>query len=171
MGPDTHISDRAQGIAELTRLVEGIRVAMVTTRAADGHLESRPMALERLEADGSLVFLTRLSSGKVREVAADAHVNVSLVSDRGDRYVSVSGTASAVHDQARMRQLWNPTYRAWFPDGPDDPDSAIFTVTIDRADFWDVPASKLVRLWGVAKALATGHEEGAGTHGTVDLER
>ena len=127
------------------------------------------MLLERVEADGSLTFLTHLSSDKVREVARDPRVNVAFVSDKGDRYVSVSGVAAATHDTTRMKALWKPTYRAWFPAGPDDPDSAIFSVRIEVIDSWDVPTSRLVRLWCAVKALATGQVVEAGEHHTTQL--
>jgi general stress protein 26 len=155
--------------AELARLIDGITVAMVTTVAADGALRSRPLLLERLEPDGSLTFLTHLSSQKVSELAGDARVNVAFVAAAGDRYVSVSGSGATVHDPSRMHALWNPTYRAWFPKGPDDPDSAILTVTIDRVEYWDVPSSRLVRLWGVVRAVATGEVAEAGDHRVIEF--
>ncbi len=167
---DTQPDDHAKALAELARLIEGIGVVMVTTHADDGVLRSRPMLLERLEPDGSLTFLTHLSSQKVAEVVGDPRVNVAFVGDRGDRYISVSGTGLAAHDPARMKALWNPTYRAWFPNGPDDPDSAILTVHIDRVEYWDVPSSRLVRLWGVVRALASGQPAEAGEHQTLTLE-
>lgn len=163
------MDERASALAELARLIDGIAVAMVTTRTDDGMLGSRPMLLERLEPDGSLTFLTHLSSAKVHEVARDARVNTAFVSASGDRYVSVSGTAAATHDPARMQALWKPTYRAWFPGGADDPDSAIFSVRIERIESWDVPTSRLVRVWCAVKALATGQVVEAGEHQTRDL--
>ena len=108
---------------------------MVTTVAGDGALRSRPLLLERLEPDGTLIFLTHLSSQKVTELSHDARVNVAFVSEKGDRYVSVSGTGTTTHDAGRMHSMWNPTYRAWFPDGPDDPDSAILTITVNRVEY------------------------------------
>jgi general stress protein 26 len=164
---DAAADDRGRALAELTRLIDGIGVVMVTTHADDGLLRSRPMLLERLEPDGSLTFLTHLSSQKIAEIGRDRRVNVAFVGDKGDRYVSVSGTGAATHDPARMRALWNPTYRAWFPNGPDDPDSAILTVGIDRVEYWDVPSSRLVRLWGVVRALASGQPAEAGDHVTL----
>ena len=163
------MDDRTTAFAELARMIDGIPVAMVTTRADDDMLGSRPMLLERLEPDGALTFLTHLSSAKVHEIGRDARVNVAFVGSNGDRYVSVSGVAAATHDPARMHALWNPTYRAWFPAGPDDPDSAIFTVQIARIEYWDVPTSRLVRLWGAVKALATGQVVEAGEHHRRDL--
>jgi len=156
------------GLRRLHDLLERIPVAMVTTIAADGALHARPMLLERIE-HRSLVFLTHHSSTKATDLQHDARVNAAFVSDRGDRYVSVSGTASVCRDSARMRALWNPTYRAWFPHGPDDPDAAILTVTIDRVDYWDVPTSRMVRLWSAVKAVATGQVVEAGEHATIDF--
>ena len=163
------MDDRARALAELSRLIDGIPVAMVTTRTDDERLGSRPMLLERLEPDGSLTFLTHLSSDKIREISRDPRVNVAFVGDKGDRYVSVSGVASATHDPARMKALWKPTYRAWFPGGPEDPDGAIFSVRIEVIDSWDVPTSRLVRLWCAVKALATGQVVEAGEHHTTQL--
>jgi general stress protein 26 len=77
--------------------------------------------------------------------------------------------AQPTHDPARMRALWQPTYRAWFPGGPDDPDSAIFTVRIERIEYWDVPTSRIVRVWCAMKALATGQVVEAGEHRARDL--
>jgi general stress protein 26 len=172
---DDHATARDRAIAELERLVDGIPVAMVTTIAADAALRSRPMLVERPGDEGhdgdarhpTLIFLTHRSSHKASEIERDPRVNVAFVSDKGDRYVSVSGRATTAHDPARMKALWNPTYRAWFPGGPDDPDSAILTVVIDRVEYWDVPSSRLVRLWGVVRALATGEVAEAGEHETI----
>ena len=169
---DDHASARDRAIAELRRLIDGIPVAMVTTIAADAALRSRPMLVERADDAGAqptLVFLTHQSSHKADEIERDPRVNVAFVSDTGDRYVSVSGRATIAHDPARMRALWNPTYRAWFPGGPDDPDSAILSVHIDRVEYWDVPSSRIVRLWGVVRALATGQVAEAGEHETIEF--
>jgi general stress protein 26 len=162
-------SAQSRARAELARLIDGITVVMLTTVAADGVLRSRPLLLEQLQPDGTLTFLTHLSSQKAAELAGDARVNVAFVGSGGDRYVSVSGTGAIVHDPSRMHALWNPTYRAWFPKGPDDPDSAILTVTIDRVEYWDVPSSRLVRLWGVVRAVATGEVAEAGDHRVIEF--
>jgi len=142
---------------------------MVATIAADDVFRSRPMLVERLQPDATLLFLTHLSSQKTDEVGRDPRVNVTFVSSAGDRYVSVSGTATIARDPQRMRELWNPTYRAWFPNGPDDPDGALLTVAIHRVEYWDVPSSRIVRLWSVVRALATGEVAEAGEHRTIEF--
>jgi len=160
---------RGRAVAELGRRIDGIPVAMVTTIAPDDLLRCRPMLLERLQPDATLVFLTHLSSQKADDVRRDPRVNVAFIGEKGDRYVSIGGTATIAHDLARFHTLWNPTYRAWFPGGPDDPDGAIFTVAIERVDYWDVPTSRLVRLWGVVRALATGQVAESGDRVTIQF--
>ena len=120
------------------------------------------MLLERLDDAGRLFFLTHLSSHKVREIDHDPRVNVAFVGSNPERYVSISGRGTVTRDEARIHALWNPTYRAWFPGGPDDRDVALLTVYIERVEYWDVPSSRLVRLWGVARALATRQPAEAG---------
>src|SRR5205823_3227903 len=119
------------------------------------------------DGDGTLLFLTHLSSQKVQEVEHDGRVNVAFVGSDPERYVSVSGAATISRDQAQIRALWNPTYRAWFPHGVDDPDIALLRVRIVRVEYWDAPSSRLVRLWEVVRAMATRQPADAGDHGTL----
>ena len=81
---------------------------------------------------------------------------MSYADTDGQRYVSVSGTAQLVRDRAKVEELWNPIFNAWFPDGLDDPDLALLKVTVEQAEYWDSPSSKVVQLYGFVKAVATG---------------
>ena len=83
MAPD----EASARVAEFTRLVQGISVVMVTTVATDDLFRSRPMLLERVEPDGSLTFLTHLSSQKVEELGRDPRISVAFIGDKGDRYI------------------------------------------------------------------------------------
>ena len=162
--------ERRRAMAELGRLLDGIQVVMVTSVSADDFLRTRPMLLERLDDAGRLFFLTHLSSHKVREIDHDPRVNVAFVGSNPERYVSISGRGTVSRDERRIHALWNPTYRAWFPGGLDDRDVALLTVYIERVEYWDVPSSRLVRLWGVARALATRQPAEAGEHGAFMLD-
>ena len=82
------------------------------------------MLLEALEPDGSLTFLTHLSSQKVAELADDARVKVAFVGDRGDRYVSVSGRVHHSRSGPHARAV-EPDLSRVVSNGPDDPDSAV----------------------------------------------
>lgn len=62
---------------KLGELIENIEVAMLTTRAADGSLVSRPLQTLKLDADGELIFFTAVDSHKVDELTAAGDVNLA----------------------------------------------------------------------------------------------
>jgi len=165
----SHETSRADAIKQLGELIEGIQIAMLTTVETDGALRSRPMATQQVEFDGDLWFFLGASSPKAQEIARDPRVNVSYAQPDDQRYVSVSGAGELLRDQAKMRELWSPVYKIWFKDGLDDPDLALLRVRVEQAEYWDSPSSKVVRLAGFLKALATGDDASLGENEKIAL--
>lgn len=149
-------TDHNENNKKLRELIKDIRFAMFTTVEEDGTLRSRPMATQEVEYDGDLWFFTYGGAPKVDEVEHNKSVNVSYSDPNNQKYVSVSGTAQLVRDRQKIEELWNPLFKAWFPKGLDEPDLALLKVSIDQAEYWDSPSSKVVRLIGFAKAVLTG---------------
>ncbi len=156
---DEH-TDHNENIKKLRELIKDIRFAMLTTVEEDGTLRSRPMATQQVEFDGDIWFFTNASAPKVDESQRNQHVNVSYSEPKDQKYVSVSGTAQLVRDRHKIEQLWNPLYKAWFPNGLDDPDLALLKVSVDKAEYWNSPSSAVVRLVGFLKAVVTGEPIG-----------
>jgi general stress protein 26 len=152
---DEH-TDHNENIKKLGDLIKDIRFAMLTTAEEDGTLRSRPMATQQVDSDGYLWFFTYGGAHKVDEIKHDQHVNVSYAEPKDQKYVSVSGTAQLVRDRQKIEELWNPLYKAWFPQGLDEPDLALLKVSVDKAEYWDSPSSRVVRLVGFVKAVVTG---------------
>lgn len=163
--------EETTALEQLREKIKGIRIAMLTTIDKDGSLRSRPMATQEAESDGELWFFTAAGSAKAGEVEHDQRVNVSYADPDDQRYVSVSGTARIVRDQAKARELWNPLLKAWFPKGLDDPELALLRVQVEKAEYWDSPSSKMVQLIGLLKAVTTGkrYEPDPGEHETIEL--
>jgi general stress protein 26 len=152
-------------------LIKDIRFARLTTIDEDGSLRSRPMATQESEHDGDLWFFTPASSPKVGEVERDERVNLSYAEPDDNRYVSISGTAQLVRDRTKMKELWNPALKAWFPEGLDDPDLALLRVRVEKAEYWEYPSSKMVQLAGFVKAIATGKKaDDLGENEKLDLK-
>ena len=156
-------------LKKVAEMVESIRFAMLTTVEQDGTLRSRPMATMEMDAEGHLWFFTAAPSPKTDEI--EQHREVSLGYMRADKqdYLSISGTAEIVRDTDRMKQLWSPWIKPWFPDGLEDPDLALLKVTITEAQYWDAPGSVVTRLYSLARAIATGNPGGLGTSGKIHL--
>ena len=102
------------------------------------------------------MFFTSADSPKIDELAADSRVNLSYAAKKDARYVSVSGTAEVFRDAAKMKELWNPVLKAWFPEGLDDPSLVLLKVTVDQAEYWDDSSSSMVRFVKLVQAAATG---------------
>jgi general stress protein 26 len=161
------MADEAEGSLERVRqLIASIAVAMATT-ASEGDLVSRPLLALQIEGDADVYFLTRAGSDHVRQVRADPRVNLAFVGAKGE-YLSVAGRGTIGTDAAVVAALWNPTYRAWFPGGAQDPELVVLRVVIERADYWEGPTSRLVRLYGVAHAVLTGQPYESAVKQSVD---
>jgi general stress protein 26 len=155
------------GMQKLADLIDEARIAMLTTEEPDGSLRSRPLATLQMDSEGKLWFFTALSSGKVGEIDQHRKVNLSYANSDKHSYVSVCGSARLFRDRDKMKELWTAWIEPWFPDGLGDPDLALLEITITDAEYWDAPASRAGRLFGLAKALTTGSTEQLGEHGRV----
>jgi general stress protein 26 len=162
-------TEKSESIARLGELIKDIRIAMLTTVDDDGGLRSRPMATQDEQFDGELWFFTQASSPKGNDIASDHQVNVAYAAPDKQRYISISGRARLVRDKAKMKQLWSPILKAWFPEGLNDPDLALLQISAERAEYWDDSHSKVGNLIELVKALATGKEAEMGENRKIDL--
>jgi general stress protein 26 len=159
-------ADNDTAVTRLAELIQGVRVAMLTSIDANGGLHSRPMAAQDSLFDGELWFFTAQSTHKVEEVRARPQVNLCYVSDHA--WVSVSGIAEVLVDGVRMRELWRPAYKAWFPQGLEDADLALLRVHPTEAEYWR-SGSSVERIAGFLKAITTGEKPEGGEHRWVRL--
>lgn len=164
--------------AELSKfydLVESIEIAMMTTRRPDGHLESRAMATQRRAAGADLWFVTLEGTAKLRDLEHDPHVNLTFYKDRTREWVSVSGVATLSRDRAKIRELYAPDWKMWFPEGddprhgtPEDPRMVLIGVQIHFATFLEVDKPLPVVLFELAKGWATGQTPDVGEMHRID---
>ncbi len=150
-------------LADLYDLIEGIEIAMLTTRRPDGYLVSRPMATQTQAEGSDLWFVTDIESHKLEELELDPHVNLAYYRDRTREWVSVSGTATVSRDRRAIHELYRPDWKAWFGDeggerngGPDDPRLALILVDVESVTYLKVDKPQPVVLFEVAKAMVTG---------------
>jgi general stress protein 26 len=144
----------AEEIAKVAELMKKARIAILTTIDHTGALVSRPLAMQDAEFDGQLWFFTQDPSPKVDDIAAHANVNVSM--EAGNGWVSIAGTASISHDQAKIDELWNKFAEAWFPEGREDPTLALIRVDADTVEYWAAEEPRAVTLLKTVGAMVTG---------------
>ena len=161
---------REAKIEKVRSLIGDIDFAMLTTVRPDGSLHSRPMATQGGAFDGDVWFFTKASSHKVDDVERNHRVNVAFASPEEQKYVSLSGEATLVRDRRKLEELWNPVYKAWFPEGLDDPDLALLKVEADSAEYWEGTSSTVAYVAGLAKATLTGKPVDAGENEAVEIK-
>jgi general stress protein 26 len=159
----------AEGLSKIGSLIKDHAIVMLVTTARDGSLESRPMAVHIKEFDGTIWFLTPQNSGKIYEIADDSHVTLVFSDPSNAKYVSAKGRAQVSYERAKIHELWNPMYKAWFPDGENDPNIAVLRVDITEAEYWEANASRIVRGIKYLAAAATGGSIDVGEAGKVVL--
>ena len=168
MSPDTSEDmSRPQAIKRISELIKDIRIAMMATVTAEGAIHSRPMATQESDFEGELLFLTRQHSGKTDEITHDSRVTLNYVKEHC--FVTLSGRAQLSKDRATIHKLWNPMYKAWFPDGESDPEITVIRVEVDHAEYWEAPANAVMRGYQLLKAAVTKGASKVGEHQQVAL--
>ena len=160
-------------------LIEEIKVALLTTRRPDGHLESRPMATQKRAEGADLWFVTSDGSAKLRDIEHDPHVNLAYFNQGSYEWVSASGMARVSRDRAKIAELYEPDWKAWFgQEGdprhgtPDDPRMVLIGVEIQAAVFLEVNKPRPVILFELVKGWLTGERVEPGeTHVLTEPHR
>ena len=159
-----------QEIEHLAKLMKKIDIAMLATVGKGGHLVSRPLSTQCATFDAERVwFLTERDTPKVGEIRRHPQVNVAYASKDANTYLSVSGKARVVRDQALIDTFWNDAMKAFFPNGKDDPNIVLIEVAVDTIEYWDGPGSWIGKALTFAVARVTGNEEVMGENRIVDL--
>jgi general stress protein 26 len=150
-------------IDDLYELIEGIEIAMFTTRRRDGRLVSRPMATQPREPGADLWFVTDIESAKTDDLASDPNVSLAYYDVKSWEWVSVSGTATISQDREMIRQLYKPDWKAWFGDeggerdgSATDPRLALLLVDAQSVIYGKRNKPKPLALFEVVKGLVTG---------------
>ena len=160
-------------------LIAEIKIAMMTTRRPDGHLESRAMANQKRADGADLWFVTAEGSGKLRDIEHDPHVNLAYYNAGSYEWVSASGIASVSRDRRKIAELYEPDWKAWFGGQgdpwhgtADDPRIVLIGIDLHAAVFLEVDKPKPVVLFELAKGWLTGERVEPGeTHELRELHR
>ncbi|MEZ4425546.1 MAG: pyridoxamine 5'-phosphate oxidase family protein [Gemmatimonadota bacterium] len=156
-------------IDELYELIDDMETALLTTRRPDGMLVTRPMATQERGPLADLWFVTSIETHKIDELEQDPNVSLGYYDDGTKEWVSVSGIATISQDRAKIRELHQPDWKAWFADeggnrdgGPDDPRLALILVEAESVHYMKAKHSRPVALFEIAKGIVTGTQPDLG---------
>lgn len=143
--------------------VAEMKTAMMVTRRPDGHLVSRAMATQKRAPGADLWFVASDGSAKLEEIQYDPHINLSFVNPKTMEWISISGLAKLSRDRSTIAALYEPDWKAWFPNEgdprhgtPDDPRLVLIGVDVHSAVYFEVDKPRPVVLYEVVKGWLTG---------------
>ena len=151
-------------LTQLSKLIEDMSVAMMTTVDDEDALVSRPMSPLEMDSHGAIWFFADLGSEKIEHLRT---VNLAFTDTDKSTYVSISGRGEVHAEQARIDALWTPFARPWFPEGKDSSTIGLLKVVPNTAEYWDAPHSKMVRMFAMAASIIASKPIGMGDHDTL----
>ena len=127
-----------QAIDKLQDLVDEAKTCFFCT-GGDGRTSghSRPMAVQDVDDDGNLWFLSAADSFKNRELEDDASVKLYFQGSAHSDFLELNGVANVSRDQDKIDELWKPLAKTWFTEGKDDPRITVIKVTPSEGYYWD----------------------------------
>ncbi|MDQ6612276.1 MAG: pyridoxamine 5'-phosphate oxidase family protein [Gemmatimonadota bacterium] len=156
-------TSKAEKTKEFHALVDDIKLGMLVTQTPDGALVSRAMQTQKRRPGVDLWFVTSTETHKVAELEANPEVNVTYVDNSSRDWVSVSGTARITQDRNLIRELYQPDWKAWFPEqspeldgSTEDPRIVIIEIDAHSVTYLKGMDSRPVAMFKVLRAMATG---------------
>ena len=156
-------------IEKIKELVSRSRVGMFGT-LEDGFMRFRPMSHVDIDDDGNIWFFTAKDSWKAEDINRNPTVQLVYINESDSMYLSIDGSAYLSVDQQRMKELFNPFVKAWFPKGLNDPSLALLIVSPREVEYWSNDDSKVLTYLKILSAAVTGSHPSIGDHGRLTLK-
>jgi general stress protein 26 len=112
---------------------------------------SRPMAVQKVDEDGTCWFLSATDSHKNSHIKNDPSVQLLFRGSDYSDFLSLYGIATISTDKKLIEELWQPIFKTWFTGGKDDPRISVIKVSPVSGYYWDTKNGQLV---GFAKQIA-----------------
>jgi len=127
-----------------------------TTIRTGQPFSTRPMAVQKIDDDGTLWFLSSVDSNKNEDLANDPIVQLLFQGSDYSDFFYIYGMATVSQDREKIKELWNPALKVWFTEGEDDPRITVIRVDPTDGYYWDTKHNKAVAFLKRAVGAITG---------------
>ncbi|HEV7867257.1 MAG TPA: pyridoxamine 5'-phosphate oxidase family protein [Chthoniobacteraceae bacterium] len=136
-----------------------------------GSSRARPMAVQQVDEQGNLWFLSASDSHKNEEVERDPVVHLYFQANAHSGFLSLTGTVHTSRDRAKIEELWKPIMKTWFTEGIDDPRITVLRVSPTDGYYWDTKHGRAVAGLKMLVGAAIGKTLDDSIEGTLSFPR
>ncbi len=157
--PEDNHEDLSGGAA-IKKMAELIKKAetcfFTTTDRNGGHAATRPMAVQEVDEQGNLWFLSADDSHKNAEIQANPTVRLYFQGDPHSDFLTLEGIATISRDKAKIKELWKFILKTWFTEGENDPRITVIKIAPSQGYYWDNKHGKAIAGVKMLIGAATG---------------
>jgi general stress protein 26 len=132
-------------IEKLKQIVARSRVGMLGMHREDG-IHFSPMSHVDIDDDGNLWFFTSKETGNAISAKNKNKNNIFITyaQESNSTFLSITGKAYLNSNKEKMRELFNPYIKAWFPKGLEDPSISLLVVHPLEVECWTTDDHKVL---------------------------
>ena len=105
---------------------------------------TRPMSVQKIDNDGTCLFLSAIDSHKNQEILLDPFIQLLFQASTHSGFLSLYGEAHISQDKAKIKELWDPLLKTWFTEGEHDPRITVIEFIPEQGYYWDTKHGQLV---------------------------
>lgn len=156
-------------IEKAKELAEDAKLCMFCTNLTSIPFNSRPMATQKVEEDGTFWFFSPADSAKNADIARDNRIQLVYSNRSSSEYMTMFGTAEIVVNTAKAKELWNVFLTTWFHEGPSDPNLTLIKFSPSAGHYWDTKNNKMVQSLKIVIGAIKGKMMDDGIDGELEL--
>jgi general stress protein 26 len=141
-----------KGLTQLSKLIEAIPAAMLTSLDFGGALVSKPIIPLEMDSGGAIWFFIDLRSSGMSHLCM---TNLNFNQESSGTYLSLSGCCEINKNQAHIERLWTDSARFWFPDGLQAKNLVLLKFVPYAAEYWDASQGKMVNMYSMFSAVVS----------------
>lgn len=159
-----------EAIEKIHEIAEATNTCMFCTHLGSVPFAARPMAVQQVDDEGRVWFLSNHSSNKDQDIKAQGQAQLIFAHPDKYEFLSLYGTAESFYDREKIEALWSPLAKAWFPEGKDDPNLSVIKFSAIEGHYWDTQSGKLVSLLKIVISAATvNRSDDGGVEGGLNI--
>ncbi len=142
---------------KVQEIIKDVKFAMMSTVNKKGDLHAWPMTTNETSLGAKEIwFVGDKTSDIVKDIQDNKQIGLTYASKDAKNYVSISGNAELVDDQAKIEELWSVVDNAFFEQGKEDPNVQLIKVVPHGIECW-ISGSSTVNMF---KMVAAAVQEG-----------